>query len=1089
MGNQMNEMMQKGSIQNKFFIVTMMLVLIYSMFVAYIVPVEASTADEPTLTVSPTKDKSKVLKHLELASFTESFTYTIETKVPKDGKSFAIENRIARQLSIVPDSAKINLAGLKATIADEANTVSVTLNETEIAKYAGEKAILTFDAKLKIGANFSEFKDGKVPNVAKTWVDEKSQDTNEVTVKVPSYKKLVDGKTHVELPTRSTPFTYTVEARIPTERNSFVISDKFEDVLEIVGAVTTNLDNKSVEITNSNGTKETVKAPKAIVEGNTVKFEMDDTQIKAFGGTDLVITIPSKIRDNAVLKENAPIIEVATIIVDGESISSSYATVTVKEQTKSEITKTVNGKNEITLTDNKDAFTYEIRTAVPQDAKSFKLEDILVNDLQIIGTELNLRDVAVKVEGQSVKVELNDAKAKELSGKDVVLTIKAKLKEGFDITKYKNNKLPNTASVSSNDNNISNSNTVYVIPFTGEEVAKNPTLTVNGKDQIKLESFEERFEYMINVPVPKDAKSISVTNQLANELKVIGYATTNIKDVYATVNGNELSLKLGGSKIKDFAGRNLQLKYTAGVKSDADLSKFFNDGKIQNKATVQVDNTTTDTNVAIIEVPQISKTVNGKSEITLTNNKDEFTYQIRAVVPKEGKSFVLEDVLVNELQVVSTEANLREIPVTVSGQTVKVDFNETNVKTYSGKEVVLTIKAKIKENADLTKLTEQKLVNVATATTDANKKVSSNKVVVIPSKTSSDDGTGTLPSNSSQITKTVNGNKDGIVLKDNEETFVYEVKTKIPKNAKFMVVNDKLADELELLKSSTNLNGVETKFNDQRVNVTLTQQQIEQYAGKEMVIEIQARLKANFNLSKSQIPNTATLQVDQNKPVESNTVNVTHANGLAFEKTVNNAKEATISNATDSFKYEVKVNVPSNAKTFVVTDELEKVLELVNAKATVNLDGIEAKVDGQKIVVQLNEEQVKKFANKQLILTFDAKVLEGADLSKYNSKVPNTAYYQVNNENKMSSNTVFVNAQGIDGVGNVEKTPSDTSSEPQTTTTTETKTVVTEEQAETLPQTGNQSTNVVLVVGGLLAMGVALAIAFVLHRRNQIAIK
>ncbi len=183
-------------------------------------------------------------------------------------------------------------------------------------------------------------------------------------------------------------------------------------------------------------------------------------------------------------------------------------------------------------------------------------------------------------------------------------------------------------------------------------------------------------------------------------------------------------------------------------------------------------------------------------------------------------------------------------------------------------------------------------------------------------------------------------------------------------------------------------------------------------AGKSIEVNFKAKIRKGVSLVDYMVPNEgirimnkASYVIDNNPKYrkDSNEVPVTPPNPEQppIEKTVNDKASETLTNRNDVFTYKVKTTVPFDATSFSVDDEIKDVLEFADAgSATLDGQALAAdriSINGQKITVSLTEDQVKANGGKEVILSFQAKIRENANLSAYVTKdnkteIPNQAF-------------------------------------------------------------------------------------------------
>lgn len=1073
-------------------------------------------------------------KHKDLEKFDQIFTYDVKVIVPKDAKDFVLTDKLVNELEFVKNGkVDINIDGLKADIKGQ--TITVKMNEEQLKANEGKELILTFEAAIKHGADLSKYKDGKVPNKAQYKIDNNPVvETNVATISLPTVVKTINDTDFVRLAKDNEEFTYKLETTIPSGLTEF----KLVDVLE-----------KDIRFADAKAIDVNLRGFEASVDKQTLKVEFTEGDLTQFADDKLIVTFKAKFASDFDLSKykQRKVPNFATLEMDNGKLISNTVYVTTGHEKP---VKTVNDVKDVTLSNQNEVFEYKIAVQVPNDAEKFVLNDELVKELEIVGDVVtNLEGVKAVVDGNKVSVTLGDALIEEHADKKLELVIKAQIRKDADISIYDNAKVPNKAVVNI-DGHDYETDTVYVTTIV-------PTKTVNGKKEIGLAHIKETFDYEIIVEVPKDAKEFIVTDKIVEELEVIGSPTVNLDGVKVKVDGQTVSVALTEKQLKEYAEKTLKVKFKSGVRVGADISKYA-DNKVPNVATIKIDDEKEiKTNEVFVKIPQIEKFINDKKEdVTLTEADETFVYTVKTIVPNNDnevvKDFVVTDKLVGELQFEKAELNFRDkdkdVKFDEKTNTVTVTFNEKEVETYKNQELELKITAKFKDNANVTKYENGKVPNTASYKVNKDEPQHSNTVYVIPSNVKP------------QISKTINGQQE-LVLDDAKDKFIYEITTTLPKKASIVTVTDTLENDLEIIgEPKTNLEGISAIVSKQQVSATLTKADVEKYGGKELVITFEAKLIDGYNLDKysdKKVPNIAILQVEDNTPIPSEKVTVTVSDKPVVEngitKTVNGVKDLTLKTKDENFKYEVTAKIPTKAETFIVADELDSGLTFVttdekvevkeadkatdkkeadkatdkvvkekgtdtkvitdvkatdvvatakNVKATVNIEGAEIKVDGQRIMVKLNAKDIEKHGGKDLVLAFEAKLAKNVDLKSYpNGKVPNTALYQVDDKPVVKSNEVLV------GVPTEEKpkepikptpnNPTPTPSNPTPNNPTQptptpsnptqpTQTIQTLDKPTSLPQTGEEEGNNTVLFVGLALLAITGIIAYAIYRKRAV---
>ena len=578
------------------------------------VPVTPPTPDEPEI-----KKDVNGKAEATLAKRDEVFTYNVKTSVAQDATAFSVTDKIEDVLEFAgTSSAKLNGQALEASqIKVEGQTITLTLTEEQVKANGGQAVELTFDAKIKAGANLSAYvkEDGRtqIPNKASydaSFPHKPSvhKDSNEVPVTPPTpdepeIKKDVNGKAEATLAKRDEVFTYNVKTSVAQDATAFSVTDKIEDVLEFAGTSSAKLNGQALD------------ASQIKVEGQTITLTLTEEQVKANGGQAVELTFDAKIKAGANLsayvKEDG-----RTQIPNKASYDASFphkpsvhkdsneVPVTPPTPDEPEIKKDVNGKAEATLAKRDEVFTYNVKTSVAQDATAFSVTDKIEDVLEFAGTssaKLNgqaLDASQIKVEGQTITLTLTEEQVKANGGQAVELSFTAKIKAGADLTPYLTDRgftVPNTASYDAKFPHKpglhKDSNKVPVI------VPKEPEPEISKKINRTLDHLDVEYDapymYNVNTALPKDIdkyKEFTVTDTLES---VLAIADTPVAYVDGRDANGALETSVEGNtvtvKVKDFARlkgfKEIQLYIPAKLKANSDL-KAYKDQLVPNKATV-----------------------------------------------------------------------------------------------------------------------------------------------------------------------------------------------------------------------------------------------------------------------------------------------------------------------------------------------------------------------------------------------------------------------------------------------------------------------------------------------------------------------
>ena len=876
------------------------------------VPVTPPTPEEPEIKKDVNGKEAETLDKRD-----QVFTYNVKTTVAQDATAFSVTDTLVDVLEFAgTSSAKLNGQALEASqIKVDGQTITLTLTEEQVKANGGQAVELTFDAKIKAGANLSAYvkEDGRtqIPNKAsydasfphKPGVH---KDSNEVPVtpptpEVPEIKKDVNGKEVETLDKRDQVFTYNVKTTVAQDATAFSVTDTLVDVLEFAGTSSAKLNGQALE------------ASQIKVDGQTITLTLTEEQVKANGGQAVELTFDAKIKAGANL--SAYLSEDKTVKVPNKAAykadlpnkpgftkDSNEVPVTPPTPEVPEIKKDVNGKEAETLDKRDQVFTYNVKTTVAQDATAFSVTDTLVDVLEFAGTssaKLNgqaLEASQIKVEGQTITLTLTEEQVKANGGQAVELTFDAKIKAGANLSAYlsedKTVKVPNKAAYKADLPNkpgfTKDSNEVPVTPPTPEEpeIKKD----VNGKAEETLAKRDEVFTYNVKTSVAQDATAFAVTDTLVDVLEFAGTSSAKLNGQaleasQIKVEGQTITLTLTEEQAKTSAGQAVELTFDAKIKAGANLSDYVTEDKsikVPNKAAYKVDlpnkpGFTKDSNEVPVtpptpEEPEIKKDVNTKAEETLADRDQVFTYNVKTSVPTDATVFSVSDTLESVLDYAgSANASLNgqaldASQIKVEGQTITLTLTKEQVKANGGQAVELSFTAKIKAGADLTPyLTDRGFTVPNTASYDAKfphkpgLHKDSNKVpVVVPKEPEP------------EISKKINRTLDHLDV-EYDAPYMYNVNTTLPKDIdkyKEFTVTDTLEPVLAIADTPVayvdgrDANGaLETSVKGNTVTVKV--KDFARLKGfKEIQLYIPAKLKANSDLKayKDQlVPNKATV--------------------------------------------------------------------------------------------------------------------------------------------------------------------------------------------------------------------------------------
>ena len=767
---------------------------------------EPKELETPPVTVTPPPTTPEITKKVnganryDLSNRNDEFTYTLSTQMPANANKFEITDTIKDVLEFVGDKGTATVkidgkdAGDKATVTVKDQTILISFTEDSVKSDAGKAIEVTFKSKIRDGANLSAYiqNNGKVeiPNKASYDINNDPKyhkDSNEVPVTPPSPKdpgitKKVNDKEHADLQKANEEFIYKVETTVPQDKIAFEVNDTIKDVLEFVGDVKATVDGEVIQDVKTDGQKLTVK--------------LSEDQVKTKAGKAVVVEFKAKIKDGANLSNyvvNGVIKvpnEAAYKINNDPEKKSNTVTVTPPPSTP-DIKKAVNGKEREQLTELEQEFTYTIDTKVPTNATAFSIFDTLENVLEfrgdvtatLAGKPIDKKQI--KVNGQTVTVELTQQQVFENPNKDVHLEFKAKIRKGADLTSYIVNDLtpsiPNKAKyrINNNPGTDKDSNIVPVIP-PSPKPPKEGEKSINSVDSVDererktsraLKDNKEKFRYDIGTDISPNGyyKQFSITDEL--EKVLVPYkATIRIsgdlikeEEVLPELKKLKDKLKEHKEKLKELKPEKAEDKEFAKAveTAEAELTKAKTDleklkksyNEIQDKDSAEA--TTAKGNVVkaekAVEAAQ-AKLAETKAKLVKANKpekadeKVELEKLIKEVedkIKEEEKTDKAKAVkLLNEaLKSRNTKGEISDELAKKLGRLEikgnKVEFEITDrtiLKQLEGRKVTLSIYTSIKEGADLSKYRNNgvtQIPNKAVIRFDHKPKVT-NEVYVLP---------------------------------------------------------------------------------------------------------------------------------------------------------------------------------------------------------------------------------------------------------------------------------------------------------------------------------------------------------------------
>ncbi|EUC80365.1 fimbrial isopeptide formation D2 domain protein [Streptococcus sp. SR1] len=500
------------------------------------VPVTPPTPEEPEIKKDVNGKEAETLGKRD-----QVFTYNVKTSVAQDATAFSVTDTLVDVLEFAgTSSAKLNGQALDASqIKVEGQTITLTLTEEQVKANGGQAVELTFDAKIKAGANLSAYvtedKSIKVPNKAAYKADLPNKpgfikDSNEVPVtpptpEEPEIKKDVNTKAEETLADRDQVLTYNVKTSVPTDATVFSVSDTLESVLDYAGSANASLNGQALD------------AGQIKVEGQTITLTLTEEQVKANGGQAVELSFTAKIKAGADLTPyltdrgftvpNTASYDAKFPHKPGLHKDSNKVPVIVPKEPEPEISKKINRTLDHLDVEYDAPYMYNVNTTLPKDIdkyKEFTVTDTLEPVLEIADTPVAYVDgrdangaLETSVEGNTVTVKVKDF-ARLKGFKEIQLYIPAKLKANSDLKAYKDQLVPNKATVNFKDANGQSGNKetkpVTVKPRDPEKPTDptpgEPAKSVGPEDGSKpdkdyhLPNALDTFRFDITTPVPTD---------------------------------------------------------------------------------------------------------------------------------------------------------------------------------------------------------------------------------------------------------------------------------------------------------------------------------------------------------------------------------------------------------------------------------------------------------------------------------------------------------------------------------------------------------------------------------------------------------
>lgn len=733
----------------------------------------------------------------------------------------------------------------------------------------------------------------------------------------------------------------------------------------------------------------------------------------------------------------------------------------------------VKDQSQLNLDSRSQEYFYNVESTWPGLADSYVLSDTLVPELEFVSTygkggakitvngkeisaltdRLVIKENTVKLElsksdftGRAIARQITAAMKGSKEPAVIKLTIKAKIRDKAELSKYVVNgeiKVPNKATVELNGKS-QESNTVYVTPRDEPSVSKKINDNLDRLDTIKS---DETFNFNIKTKLPSNIqsyKTYTIVDKLDERLELTGSQAPFVKaphsaffDVKYDSATNTVTASVKAGNFVLLSGNDtVELVIPAKIKAGNTFDDIPNTSKIvYNNPSSGGDKETPPTPpVVVTPPPSIDKKVNNKKHYDLIESTETFTYTIETQVPAGASNFVISDTLKDVLAFdgekggATVHINGVDVTaattVTATGKTLNVSLSAEHLKNNVGQSVLVTFKAKIVAGANLKAYITNGIVKVPntasfTINNDFTTKKETEPVTVTP------------PGETPTPTKTVD-NQASLDLTGLDQEFTYQVKVTVPQNVTGFTkfdISDDLEDILTVKDIKVLVAGKEDKViavttvekantNKGLVVATIAKDALLNYAGKEVTLEIKARIKEGVKgeeLAKyvtptntaGSIPNKATLTVGDkpSQKKETEEVPVTPpADAPNVSKKINDTLDNAVVLPEADYTYNVKSILPkeiSTYKKFVIFDDVD---ERLTIKGTPVIKGeadkfFKVTVTGQTVTAEITDfDAAKAYAAKEVELVITSQVKKGATVKEGEVGIPNQAKVQYRNK-------------------------------------------------------------------------------------------
>ncbi|GAB6691538.1 isopeptide-forming domain-containing fimbrial protein [Streptococcus uberis] len=1049
------------------------------------------------------------VKNKDLSGPYQIFTYKIDTSIPNNATQFEVVDKLEPVLELItsPENFEVLIGDKVYSATDKvvvdgkersivtfdatSGNISVMLKTAQIEGNEGKTLSIRFSSRVKKNADLSKYRDftdaknqAHIPNEVTYLINNQpseKKDTAEVAppppvpstivkkIEDPSTGKLVDDLV-IE---NEKAYNYFVDITMPSniyEYQAWQLEDVLDPRIELQPGKTPYLqfvgggeplDGQSADasdlqyyhVTTENVTVDGKDTTKILVKVNPEDMN------KLHDKYHIRLVIPAQIKKDVLDKKIPNEATKHGVQPDGKDHIITTPPVYVTPPTPApEPVKDVDGKPSLDLSTRDQEFEYHVKATVPDDVSAiteFTLYDDLEDILTVTGTSVTVAGqsddkVSLTTEdGGKVTAALPKDSLANYAGKEVILTIKARIKAGVtndELSKYVSTpegSIPNKAKLTVGDNSGQSKETNNV-PVTPPGETPTVEKKINGTlDDLDIAN-EKDYTYNIKSTLPVDItkyKSYVIVDTLDKDLAIQGTPTITgdaAKFFDVKVDGQTVTATMKDfANAKDFAGKSVELVITSQIKAGVTRQNIPNTAKVtyQDRSHVagEPDKEVETPPVTVTppgETPTVEKKINGDlDDLDIANEKD-YTYNIKSTLPVDitkYKSYVIVDTLDKDLAIQGTPTITGDaakfFDVKVDGQTVTATMKDfANAKDFAGKSVELVITSQIKAG-----VTRQNIPNTAKVTYqdkshvagEPDKEVETPPVTVTPPTPDTPD-----------LTKKVN-KLEHADLANRQEPFTYTIDTTLPKNAFAFEVTDTLENVLSFdgdIKATVDGKNIpieQVVTDGQKLSVKFTKEQLKAYAGQAVHIEFNAKVKDGADLSPYRndkgnisVPNIANYQINNDPKLvkESNPVTITPPTPTEpnIDKKINRTETHLEIDRGKSYMYTINSDLPndiSSYKEYIISDTLDDALA-INGPVEVHVDGYKLADSTFKVVTDGNHVTVtvKDFATlagyKQIQLYIPSAIKEDFELDKAiypDNKIPNTATVD------------FINSDGKEG--------------------------------------------------------------------------